>query len=349
MGLGLISKYSIALLGPAILLFMLIDPRSRDWFRRPWPYAGAVLALAIFSPVIVWNAEHGWVSFLFQSARRVEEPFRFSLHLLLLSIVAILTPVGLISAAQVLFPEKTSSIRRLFTTGDRRWLFAAIFTAVPLSVFIAFSLFHDVKLNWTGPIWLAVLPAVAGLIGTAKSYDGVTSRFNLQQAWPITIISSLVICGGAFYFMVVGLPGHPLKSSLQLRDLPISWKDLGEQAFDIEKRVRDQYHADPLMVGMDRYFMASELAYYDGDHDGSKETAGRGLFGSEGLMYNYWFPVAKQNGRDMILFGFEPQQLNSANLAAHFQNLGPINIGKIRRGGVEVGSFYYRVGHNFRA
>lgn len=349
MGLGLISKYSIVLLGPAILLFMLLDPRSRDWFRRPWPYAGAVLALAIFSPVIVWNAEHGWVSFLFQSARRVEEPFRFSLHLLLLSIVAILTPVGVISAAQVLLPEGTSSLRRLFTTGDRRWLFAAIFTATPLSVFIAFSLFHDVKLNWTGPIWLAVLPAMAALISTAKRHNGATGRFNLRQAWSITIVTSLLLCGGAFYFIVIGLPGHPLKSSLQLRDLPISWRDLGEQAFEIEKQVRDQFDEDPLLVGMDRYFMASELAYYDGDHDGANETAGRGLFGSEGLMYNYWFPADKQNGRDMILFGFERHQLDSANLASHFEDLGPINTATINKSGVEVGAFYYRLGQNYRA
>jgi dolichol-phosphate mannosyltransferase len=95
--------------------------------------------------------------------------------------------------------------------------------------------------------------------------------------------------------------------------------------------------------------MASELAYYDGDHDGSKETAGRGLFGSEGLMYTYWFPAAEQNGRDMILFGFEKRQLNSADLAPYFQYLGPLNIATISRGGVEVGSFYYRVGYNFRA
>src|SRR6185312_9151201 len=114
MGLGLISKYTIALLAPAILLFMLLDRRSRDWLRDPWLYAGAILALAIFSPVIVWNAEHEWVSFLFQSARRVEEPVRFSLHLLILSILAILTPVGMISVVQFLFPKSASSLRERF-------------------------------------------------------------------------------------------------------------------------------------------------------------------------------------------------------------------------------------------
>jgi len=348
LGLGLISKYSIAILGPAIVLFMLVDPKSRNWFRCPWPYVGAALAFAIFSPVIAWNAAHGWVSFIFQSARRVQEPVQFSLHLLLLSVVAILTPAGLISAARVLLPEGTSSIRRFFANGCRQWLFAAVFTAVPLSVFIIFSLFHDVKFNWTAPMWLAVLPAMSALV-TTESHHGMVRRFDLQRAWSITIVSTLVICGGAFHYLAVGLPGLYSKSGLHLRDLPVAWRELGRRAFEIEKGIRKADVEDPLMVGMDRYFMASELAYYDGDHDGSVETAGRSLFGSESLMYDFWFPADKQNGRNMILFGFEEHQVNSADLPNHFSHLGPIIIEKISRGSAEVGSLYYRIGYHYRA
>ncbi len=63
LGLGLISKYSIALLGPVALAFMLWDPQSRRWLRRFEPYIAALLALAVFSPVIIWNAQHDWASF----------------------------------------------------------------------------------------------------------------------------------------------------------------------------------------------------------------------------------------------------------------------------------------------
>ena len=348
LGFGLLSKYSIALLGPAILLFMLVDPKSRDWFRRPWPYVGATLAFAIFSPVIAWNAAHGWVSFLFQSARRVEEPVQFSLHLLLLSIVAILTPAGLISAARVLLPERTPSIRRFFAHGDRRWLFAVIFTAVPLSVFVTFSLFHDVKFNWTAPMWLAVLPAMAALV-TTESQRRVRGRFDLQRAWSITILGTFVISGGALHYIASGLPGLPPKLGVRLRDLPVAWKELGEQAFEIQKTVRNGADEDPLMVGMDRYFIASELAYYDADHDGSEETAGRSLFGAESLMYDYWFPAEKQNGRNMILLGLEKFQIDSDDLPNHFRRLGPINTKTISRGGRIVGSIYYRIGYHYRA
>ena len=111
-------------------------------------------------------------------------------------------------------------------------------------------------------------------------------------------------------------PPRPVCACATCRSRGKNWE---KQAFEIEKGVRNQADENPLMVGMDRYFMASELAYYDGDHDGSEETAGRSLFGAESLMYNYWFPADKQNGRNMILFGFEEHQLNSADLANHFQ------------------------------
>jgi len=34
MGIGMLSKYTIALLAPAAILFILIDARSRQWLLR---------------------------------------------------------------------------------------------------------------------------------------------------------------------------------------------------------------------------------------------------------------------------------------------------------------------------
>ena len=97
LGLGLTSKYTIALLGPAIILFMLIDRRARRWFFKPQPYLAAIIALIIFSPVILWNYQHGWASFLFQTQHRMASAFRFSTPELLGAILLLLTPTGLIA------------------------------------------------------------------------------------------------------------------------------------------------------------------------------------------------------------------------------------------------------------
>ena len=48
---------------PCVVLWLISSPRLRHWFRRREPYEAArSSASLIFSPVVVWNARHGWYS-----------------------------------------------------------------------------------------------------------------------------------------------------------------------------------------------------------------------------------------------------------------------------------------------
>jgi hypothetical protein len=66
LGLALLSKYTSVLLGLSILLALLWTSEGRRHLRTAWPWLGALIAAAIFSPVILWNARHHWASFKFQ-------------------------------------------------------------------------------------------------------------------------------------------------------------------------------------------------------------------------------------------------------------------------------------------
>ena len=68
-GLAGLSKYIGALAPLGLLAFLALSPSERRWFRHPAPYAAAMLALLIILPVFVWNAQHNWVSFVFQGSR----------------------------------------------------------------------------------------------------------------------------------------------------------------------------------------------------------------------------------------------------------------------------------------
>src|ERR1700731_4439346 len=68
-GLALGSKYSAALTLLGAAAFLATEPTTRHWIMRPHPYVAGVVALAVFLPVLVWNAEPGWVSLLFQGGR----------------------------------------------------------------------------------------------------------------------------------------------------------------------------------------------------------------------------------------------------------------------------------------
>ena len=187
LGLGLLSKYTIALVALSALIFALIDPQARRWLRRPVPYAAAVLALAVFSPVIVWNAQHEWASFLFQTSHRLADRPQFALHKLIASAIVLLTPTGLAAAAAALAhgaPERESAPAEEERRA-RGWRFLQVATLTPLAVFVLFSFRHEVKLDWTGAPWVAAVPVLA--CGIVDSAQGVAAGF---RAIPSTLLDA---------------------------------------------------------------------------------------------------------------------------------------------------------------
>ena len=353
MGFGMLSKYTIALLGPATLLFVLLDPGLRRWLWQPWPYLAALIAAMIFSPVVIWNFLNDWASFSFQGEQRLEKPMHFSLPMLMGSIVVMLTPVGLVAASRTLVarssgPDANWLADRRSWLADRRNAFIATYTLVPLSVFVGFSLFHECKLNWTGPVWLAILPALAGrLVAQEPTPTGFSAKVS-RRSWLATVAVALLIYGAALHYLVLGLPGIAPSASTFLKAIPIGWKEFGAEVGKIATDVENATGKEPLRVGMDRYFLSSGIAFYDPDQDAVAHTAGRSLFGSDSLMYDRWFPSATAKGRDIVLVSRLSGGLIAAeSLSARFRTLGPIQERIVHKGAIPVGRFYWRIAYGY--
>ena len=68
-GLAGLAKYAAVFAPMGLFGFLMFSPRHRHWLWHPYPYLGAALAFAVFSPALIWNHQHQWVSFGFQTAR----------------------------------------------------------------------------------------------------------------------------------------------------------------------------------------------------------------------------------------------------------------------------------------
>jgi 4-amino-4-deoxy-L-arabinose transferase-like glycosyltransferase len=68
-GLSLLSKFTAVMFAPAIAAFALVPAWRMRWLKSPYPYAAALIALILFLPVLIWNAQHDWASFRFQLVR----------------------------------------------------------------------------------------------------------------------------------------------------------------------------------------------------------------------------------------------------------------------------------------
>jgi hypothetical protein len=72
-GLASLGKYHGLALGFGLVLFCLLSPAHRCAFRSGWALLAALGFLAVFSPVLLWNAQQDWISFRFQGGRAVPE------------------------------------------------------------------------------------------------------------------------------------------------------------------------------------------------------------------------------------------------------------------------------------
>lgn len=69
LGLTLLSKYHAVFLVAGTFLFVITQRDQRRWLFHPGPYLALAIAAAMFAPVLWWNAQHDWISFLWQSQR----------------------------------------------------------------------------------------------------------------------------------------------------------------------------------------------------------------------------------------------------------------------------------------
>lgn len=346
LGFALLSKYPAALLGAATLLFVLIDRKSRKWLARPEPYIAAITALVLFSPVLFWNMQNRWMSFAFQGADRWSGGDRFSFHVLLGSVMLLLTPIGLLGIARALVPARRDDSQRVGQEGktQRQYLWAATFTLAPLSVFVLYSFVGTPKLNWTAPVWLASIPLLASNI-VASSFAGKDLWAKINRLWLPTIIALVLIHTGSFYYISLGLPGAGPMSPERLFG---AWRDVGDKVDKITDSIEANHGTRPVVAGMDKNFISSELSFY-GSPDDYRSTAGAHLFGQRSLMWAIWFPQPLAMGRDVLMIDFNRKRLMSPRLSQYFDALGDVSMEPVESNGRVIGHFYWRVGRAYRS
>ncbi len=236
-GLALDSKYTAALLAPAILLWLVATPSLRSWLVRWQPWAAAALAMGVFAPVLAWNAAHGWVSFARQGGRAADwRPARATQFLaeLLGGQVGLATPLLALLFAAGMLAAVRATWRR-----DPAWTLLAAASAVPALVFVQHALGDRVQANWPSVCYPAAAIAAAGL----------------RRSW----LRGAGIALGATLTFVVWVQGVAAPLALPRRLDPTlmrlgGWKDLAAQVSAAATRDGAAY------VATDEYGLAAQLS-----------------------------------------------------------------------------------------
>jgi hypothetical protein len=265
-GLALMSKYtSIFLFTGAGLYFLIFD---RQWLKKWQVYAAILIALLIFSPVILWNIRYDFISFSFHSERvelvkTILRPDLFAIELggqifYNNPFVFGLVLAGIIAFFRNRFGDHKPETRILLTI------------ALPvILIFLGFSLFRRTLPHWTGPAYMTLIPLAALYLRniTAKGRNGEiippVVRGALGFLSLVLVVALLQISQG--WFLNKGINPETGKR-LGIKDITLDmygWRQLRkgfETTYQIDT-ASGRMRKDAVII-QQRWFPAANIDYY---------------------------------------------------------------------------------------
>jgi hypothetical protein len=321
-GIGILAKYTMALFLPSLGLFLLTTPTYRGLLRQRGFWAACVLAAFCCLPIVIWNAQHQWVTVRHVSALAGVAPdgptepagFTWTGPLVLFGSQAALLLVFWFvcwACAMVVHRptvEQDPDLRYLW------WLSAPMF-----AVFLAFSIkTGGGEVNWPATAYLSGLVLTASwLVRQLQSPRTWYRRWN----WGILTfacasglaISLLMHRTDVLYPALTKVVGEPrVPDPFPLRKVDPScrlrgWRAMAGRVDVWRERIRQEQGTEPVLAGCN-WTMPGELGVYCQGHP---QAYSFGLaLGDRHSQYDLWDnPIHNPGpflGRTFLVVGVYP-------------------------------------------
>lgn len=312
LGLAMLTKYYGALLGAGFVLFVLLQ--SRAMLRSPHLYLAALLAVAMQTPVIIWNIQNDFASFGFIIGGRstIASPFSFVGTLgYLLGIVAIVSPFLMWPMARFAFGRG----------GNPNWLPVAIFWVSTIA-FLAASLITDILIHWNLVAYIAMLPFLV---------PHLRSRVLLvaQIGYGMLTIGLLGFNYGVA--PIVGLAGYADQTSAWSH----GWDEVAPRVAALKVENKAEF------VATNGYALAGPLGFAMGDPDVTSLSTARDAF-------DYWRDDAALEGKDAIIVGDKWRPVTE-RFERNFESVTLLETVRVVRFGKRIDAYRIYLGKGFSA
>jgi len=176
LGLAMLSKYSALFIALGAGLYLMADRDRRRRLTQPGPWLAVAVALICFTPVLAWNANHGWISLLWQGNRGANY---HGLHLDWLTHNLTGQMIELLPWLWLpMIVEPFRAIRGTSTELPARRLLVCI-GLPPILAFSAVSAYAPIgdHFHWGTPGYLTLLIGLGATVHRWLSRGGIVTRF----------------------------------------------------------------------------------------------------------------------------------------------------------------------------
>ncbi len=266
-GLGFLSKYTMVLIYPTLLLFLLSGKEQRRLLLSPGPYVAGIITTIVSLPVFIWNFANKGVTFRHTLGQAhvgsggfsIKEPLDF-----IASQAGLFTP--LIFAGFVYGIYRCG--RKGFGGRSTAHLFC-FFASAFVFFFFLFAGFHGkVQANWAIAAYVTALPAAVWVF--QEAYKKSRPRGSRVKK-TLAVLGVLTVLMGTVGTVIAYCPWllEPLAPKI-LWGPPFnrvtSWQKLGDKVSDVKEEMEAEAEHDSggekIFIMSNTYQITSELAFY---------------------------------------------------------------------------------------
>jgi dolichol-phosphate mannosyltransferase len=270
LGLGIMSKLIACLLVPSLFGYLAACSQHRPWLRRHQPYLFVVTGLVVASPFLLWNATHGWQTFIYQATYRLIESApqntllapRHFLSFLVYQAAA-LSPVLFVLGMGVLAYSIGNGVRR-----EPRDLFLGTFCVCILLCFVAVSFRTRTGAHWPFAGYLSLMVSMAWLSQRAGRAYRTAFGVAATVAATLTILLFASVMKPDIVFGLVGRTNvtyEGINKAQQVRPNELA-EIYGYEALaqKVVQTVSEMRRRGPTFIITDSYTLSSVVAFYSG-------------------------------------------------------------------------------------
>ncbi len=257
-GLGMLCKIHTIFLWFGFGLYILLY--SRDWLKKWQVYAAAIITILFFVPVIVWNIQNDFITFVFHG-KRVDVATGG------VNVESLLT----FSGGQILYCNpivffiimKAIWHRDLFIKPAQKRILLLV--SLPLILIAtSVSLFKELLPHWTGPAYSALIILTAAYFAHRKSSAIAKRQVPLSIVVANGILLFVVAAGIIGVNLLPGTLGDKKEERKGDGDFTLDmygWKKFAI-SFDSIYRSTHAHKTGSTILLADKWFPAAHIDYY---------------------------------------------------------------------------------------
>jgi hypothetical protein len=274
-GLAMLSKYTSVFLWVGAVAYIIFY--KRKWLSKKELYFSILISFVIFIPVLIWNFDNKFISFLYHS-ERVDvsnnglRPDYFFTELIgeimynnpLIFLMIVMALIAIIR-------------RRHFLNRDHKKLLLLISVPVIL-LFLSFALFRRTLPHWTGPAYTTLILVAACWQRERIMHSKLFKPLPGLVAWAMILTVLVAILGiGQVTKGWFDNPGQPEPRELGKNDVTLDlygWRQISEKFSVVMARTENKgliMKKAPIISW--RWFPAANIDYYIARPKGMKVLA----------------------------------------------------------------------------